>query len=135
MSFTSAFESLEAMLLSVVDSCAILTEEDLFLVVSLIAQCLLEYFLFLLSVLLLVAGIASFRQPSYMHSLFLGLKVDGVKTTSPLPAKSCAKHSKSLLVRQFKSFLKLRKIFPTFPSFRICPMLNTITQKYRKRTN
>ena len=50
--------SLEATLLSMVDSCAILAREDLFLVVSLIVDCLLEFFLFLLSVLLLVTGIA-----------------------------------------------------------------------------
>ena len=44
--------------------------------VFLIDNCLLESFLFSLSVLLLVAGIASFRQPSCMHFLFF--KVDGV---------------------------------------------------------
>ena len=38
------------LLLSVVDSCTILTEEDLFLAVSLIVNCLLESFLFLLFV-------------------------------------------------------------------------------------
>ena len=79
MSFTSALESLEAMLLSVVDCCAIITGENLFLVILLIVNCLLESLLLLLSVLLLVAAIACLRQPSYMHSLFLGLKVDGVK--------------------------------------------------------
>ena len=35
--------------------------------------------------------------------------------------KTVADYGKSRWVGQFKSFLKLRKIFPTFPSFWICP--------------
>ena len=34
--------------------------------------------------------------------------------------KNSCHYGESLLVGQFKSFLKLRKIFPRFPSFPIC---------------